>query len=48
MSHQDKKAYLLQKYSKRDYTIEDLEACKKFGLFWQPQTQATNTWACNC
>jgi hypothetical protein len=43
LTPQEKRQYLLAKYTKRDYKIEDL--IPKFAVFWQPQTQATNTWA---
>lgn len=43
LTPQEKRQYLLAKYTKRDYKIEDLSP--KFAVFWQPQTQATNTWA---
>lgn len=46
LTPQEKKQYLLAKYTKRDYKIEDL--VPKYAVFWQPQTQATNTWALIC
>ena len=46
LTPQEKKQYLLNKYVKRDYNVEDL--IPKFAVFWQPQTQATNTWALIC
>lgn len=46
LTPQEKKQYLLNKYVKRDYKVEDL--VPKYAVFWQPQTQATNTWALIC
>jgi len=46
LTPQEKKQYLLNKYIKRDYKVEDL--IPKYAVFWQPQTQATNTWALIC
>jgi len=46
LTPQEKKNYLLAKYTKRDYSVNDL--VPKFAVFWQPQTQATNTWALIC
>lgn len=46
LTPQQKKEYLLAKYTKRDYVITDL--VPKYAVFWQPQTQATNTWALIC
>jgi hypothetical protein len=46
LTPQQKKQYLLQKYVKRDYKVDDL--IPKYAVFWQPQTQATNTWALIC
>lgn len=42
MTPNDRKEYLLKKYVKRDYEITDL--IPKYAVFWQPQTQANNTW----
>lgn len=46
LTPQEKRQYLLNKYVKRDYKVDDL--IPKFAVFWQPQTQATNTWALVC
>jgi hypothetical protein len=46
LTPQEKKQYLLNKYVKRNYKVEDL--VPKYAVFWQPQTQATNTWALIC
>ena len=46
LTPQEKKQYLLAKYTKRDYKIDDL--IPKYAVFWQPATQGTNTWVLIC
>jgi hypothetical protein len=45
---QEKKDYLLHKYTKRDYKIEDLESCKKYAVYFNPAIDKVNKWTLLC
>ena len=45
LTPQEKKQYLLQKYSKRDYgNIADLDKCKKFAVYFNPSIDKIKEW----
>ena len=48
LSPQEKKQYLLAKYTKRDYSVEDIESCKKYALYFNPAIDKVKEWNLVC
>lgn len=44
----EKKQYLMQKYVKRDYKVEDIESCKQFALYFNPAIDKIKEWTFMC
>ena len=48
LTPQQKKAYLLNKYVKRDYKVEDIESCKKYAVYFNPSIEKIKDWTLVC
>jgi len=48
LTPQQKKNYLLNKYVKRDYKIEDIELCKKYAVYFNPSIEKVKEWTFVC
>jgi len=48
LTPQQKKEYLLQKYVKREYKVEDIDACKKYVVYFNPSIEKVKEWQMIC
>jgi hypothetical protein len=48
LTPQQKKQYLMNKYVKRDYKVEDIESIKKYAVYFCPNLQLVKEWTLIC
>lgn len=48
LTPQEKRQYLMNKYVKRDYKIEDLEQSRKFAVYFTPNVELVKDWTLLC
>lgn len=48
LTPQEKRQYLLNKYVKRDYKVDDLNNCKKYAVYFNPAIDRVKEWTLVC